>query len=42
MRFANGVGTLIACINLGDENAAIALKADSRRGSESSSSPARA
>jgi hypothetical protein len=28
MRFANGVGTLIACINLGDENAAIALKAE--------------
>jgi hypothetical protein len=31
MRFATGVGTLSACINLGGENAAIALKADSRR-----------
>ena len=28
MRFANGVGTLIACINLGDENAAIAVIAN--------------
>jgi hypothetical protein len=32
MRFGNGaVGTLIACINLDDENAAIALKAESGR-----------
>ena len=28
MRFGSGVGTLIACINLDDENAAIALKAE--------------
>ena len=31
MRFGTGVGTLIACINLDDENAAIALKAESGR-----------
>jgi hypothetical protein len=31
MRFANGVGTMVACINLDDENAAIALKAESGR-----------
>ncbi len=32
MRFGNGaVGTLIACINLDDENAAVALKAESGR-----------
>ena len=31
MQFANGVGTLFACINLGDENAAIALDAQSSR-----------
>ena len=31
MRFANGVGALFACINLGDENAAIALDAGSAR-----------
>jgi hypothetical protein len=31
MRFANGVGTLFACIHLGDENAAFALKAESAR-----------
>ena len=28
MRFGSGVGTLIACINLDDENAAIALKVE--------------
>ena len=28
MRFGSGVGTLLACINLDDENAAIALKAE--------------
>ncbi len=28
MRFGSGVGTLFACINLDDENAAIALKSD--------------
>ena len=28
MRFGSGVGTLFACINLDDENAAIALKAE--------------
>ncbi len=31
MRFGSGVGTLIACINLDDENAAIALKAEPGR-----------
>jgi hypothetical protein len=31
MRFGNGVGTLLACVNLGDENAAIALEAESAR-----------
>jgi len=32
MRFGNGVvGTVIACINLDDENAAIALKGESGR-----------
>jgi hypothetical protein len=31
MRFGSGVGTLIACINLDDENAAIALKAQPAR-----------
>ena len=31
MRFANGVGRALACINLGDENAAIALKAERTR-----------
>jgi hypothetical protein len=31
MRFSNGVGTMVACINLDDENAAIALKAESGR-----------
>ena len=28
MRFADGVGTMIACINLDDENAAIAVGTD--------------
>jgi hypothetical protein len=31
MRFGVAVGTMIACINLDDENAAIAVKADSGR-----------
>jgi hypothetical protein len=31
MRFGSGVGTLFACINLGDENAAIAMKAQPAR-----------
>ena len=31
MRFGSGVGTLLACINLDDENAAIALKAEQGR-----------
>ena len=32
MRFGGGVvGTMVACINLDDENAAVALKADSGR-----------
>jgi hypothetical protein len=31
MRFGSGVGTLFACINLDDENAAIALKAEPGR-----------
>ncbi|MGA7871222.1 MAG: hypothetical protein WCA22_10015 [Candidatus Binatus sp.] len=31
MRFGNGVGTLFACINLGEENAAIAIDAGSGR-----------
>jgi len=31
MRFASGVGTLFACINLSDENAAIAIKAQPAR-----------
>jgi hypothetical protein len=31
MRFGSGVGTLLACINLDDENAAIALKAEPGR-----------
>jgi hypothetical protein len=31
MRFGTGLGTLIACVNLDDENAAIALKAESGR-----------
>jgi hypothetical protein len=31
MRFSNGVGTALACINLSDENAAIALKVERTR-----------
>jgi hypothetical protein len=31
MRFGDAVGTMIACINLDDENAAVAVKADSGR-----------
>ena len=31
MRFGDAVGAMVACINLDDENAAIAFKAESRR-----------
>jgi hypothetical protein len=31
MRFGDAVGTMLACINLDDENAAVAVKADSGR-----------